>query len=73
MLSCIMQVLLGVLLKNENKEDMISIMKILHTYVPTTHHQRKHHMAFKDETEVIDEFSFHHVLFGGDQPTCAHA
>lgn len=69
-----LQVPLGVLLKNENKkEDMISIMKCLHTYIPTTHHQKEYHIASTDETGVTDEFSFHHVLFGGDQLTCARA
>ena len=61
------------LLKNENKkEDLISIMKSLHSYVPTTQYQKEYHIA-TDEVDVCDEFLFHKVLFGGDQLTCACA
>ena len=51
---------------------MISIMKSLHSYVPTTQYQKEYHIA-TDEVNVCDEFFFHKVLFGSDQLTCACA
>lgn len=50
----------------KNKVDEIrSIMKNLHKYVPTATHQVTYQ---GDNTPIIEEF-FHGVLFGGDQLT----
>lgn len=59
------------LLKNENKtEEMISIMGSLHKYVPTTHQQKQFQLS-TGKLETADEYSFHQLLIGGDQLTCA--
>ena len=59
MVLIVVQVPLGVLLKNENKiVDMISIMKTLHRYVPTTHKQTKIKLSTGQE-EVSDRYTFH--------------
>ena len=60
-----------VILKNENQlEDMCSIMDSLHDYVPTITTQCTNPIT-DSETFPVD--TFHKILFGGDQLTCARA
>lgn len=48
-------------------------MDSLHTYIPTTRQQKEHCILSTGEVEVVDEYNFHQILFGGDQLTCARA
>ncbi len=69
----IMQVPLGVLLKNENKGDeMVEIMSHLHQYVPSYEYAKKTYQTCTGELQV----SLDHlvkIFFGGDQLTAARA
>ena len=59
------------LLKNENKlVDMISIMKSLHKYVPTTCTEQEVTLS-TGQKDVAENYKFHQIQFGGDQLTCA--
>lgn len=59
---------LGVQLLNENKTDeMCSIMKNLHKYVPVKKYQKTYQLS--DEDFVCHEECYHRILFGGDQLT----
>ena len=56
---------LGVELLNENKVDeMCTIMKNIHRYIP----KAVHSVSYEGEEAVVEEF-FQGVLFGGDQLT----
>jgi hypothetical protein len=54
-------------------EDMIEIMKHLQRYDPAIHQRAEQHTPSINVTEVIQEDTFHTILFGGDQLTVAHA
>lgn len=70
----LLQVPLGVLLKNENKGDeMVEIMSHLHQYVPSFEYTRKVFLPSSNETTEVPEAVFHTILFGGDQLTAARA
>jgi len=63
-----LQVPLGVLLFNENKTDqMCSIMKSLHNYVPKKTYKLTYHLP--DEDFTVNEDFHHRILLGGDQLT----
>ena len=71
------QVPLGILLKNESRdEDMVDIMKGLHPYVPTHTTQSTQTIPGSDtdiqDIQVVKD-TFHVILFGGDQMTVARA
>lgn len=54
-------------------EDMIEIMKHLQRYDPAIHQRAEQHIPSINVTEVIQEDTFHTILFGGDQLTVANA
>ena len=67
---------LGVILKNENKlEGMASIIETLEEYVPNIRKSQTvpSHDDDSSQPDVIENDHFHHILFGGDQLTCARA
>ena len=62
----LMQVPLGVQLLNENKlDEMCTIMKNIHKYIPKAYHQ----VVYKGEEAAVEEEFFQGILFGGDQLT----
>lgn len=67
----IIQVPLGVILKNENKTgDMIDIMTRIHEYVPTV--STSHEYTISSGEQVKEESaSLHPIVVGGDQLTAA--
>ena len=61
---------LGVNLKNENKtEEMVEVLDVLHTYVPTTTSAYTYEHPDTEEEETLNVHRFNHVLVGGDQLT----
>ena len=49
---------------------MISIMKSLHKYVPTTCTEQEVTLS-TGQKDVAENYKFHQIQFGGDQLTCA--
>lgn len=69
----ILQVPLGVLLKNENiTEDMVEIMLHTQQYVPTLSKMLEVEVP-GDSNVTVKVDHFHNILFGGDQLTVARA
>ena len=67
------QVPLGVILKNENKGDeMVDIMEHLHQYVPTAKYSEEKFIS-TGEKVLEEKAKFHPILVGGDQLTVARA
>ena len=52
---------------------MIEIMKHLQRYIPAIHQSVEKHIPSINVTEVMQEDTFHTILFGGDQLTVARA
>ena len=71
----ILQVPLGVVLKNENiLNDMVDILDELHIYVPKTSSTQSYDTCAEDGgTRTVDVTTNHfsHILLGGDQLTVA--
>ena len=71
----ILQVPLGVYLKDENKlNEMVDILDELHKYVPMVKTTEVYETAGPSgckETAEINMCHFHHILIGGDQLTVA--
>ena len=64
------QIPLGVLLKNENKqEDMISILEHLTQYVPYTTKEDLLYDEIANEMVPLVQHEFHKIIVGGDQLT----
>ena len=69
----LMQVPLGVQLKNENVlEEMVDIMTEAQKYVPTISKLLQIEVA-GESTVTVKADHFHNILFGGDQLTVARA
>ena len=67
---------MGIILKNENQlEGMVSIMETLEQFVPCIRKSETVPSVDTESTEpdIIEIDHFHHILFGGDQLTCARA
>lgn len=68
------QVPLGIILKNENKNsEMVEIMSEIHKYVPLKAHNVTYTVADNNEVVSITNDKLHPILLGGDQLTCARA
>ena len=66
----IVQVPLGIIMKNENKTDeMVSILSQMHQYVPKQSERKTIHIPCTGDTEVVVSENLHHLLIGGDQLT----
>ena len=66
------QIPLGVMLKNENKNDeMVEILDALHKYVPSCTSQLHFEHPDTGADHSLDVEHFKHVLVGGDQLTIA--
>ena len=64
------KVSLGVNLNNESKtEEMVEVLDVLHTYVPTTTSAYTYEHPDTEEEETLNVHRFNHVLVGGDQLT----
>ena len=70
----LVQVPLGVLLKNENKaDDMVEIMSHLHQYVPAVEHTKTVFVPSTGEMVQIKHAVFNKIFLGGDQLTVVRA
>ena len=70
----LVQVPLGVLLKNENKaDDMVEIMSHLHQYVPATEHTKTVFVPSTGEMVQVKHAVFNKIFVEGDQLTVVRA
>ena len=68
------QIPLGVILKNENKnDDMAEIMTEMHKYVPTKLYEEEYFDEDEDDVIRLSRASIHPILIGGDQLTACRA
>ena len=73
MLFITVQVLLGILLKNEQRLKMIEILTHLHQYVPLKNFTKEMFISSIEKVVTQQETVLSNILFCGDQLTAARA